>query len=55
MQGLNFSNVPAVGNDPSQVVGIVLFNFAFITTIPSIVNSLVGMGWRAGYTDGLLG
>ncbi|RUS19576.1 hypothetical protein BC937DRAFT_87253, partial [Endogone sp. FLAS-F59071] len=40
MQGLDFSKVPAVGTDPSQVVGIVLFNFAFITTMPSFVNSL---------------
>ncbi|CAG8537683.1 8609_t:CDS:2 [Funneliformis caledonium] len=32
--------IPLVSNDQSQVVGTVLFNYAFITTIPSWVNDL---------------
>ncbi|CAG8531129.1 3825_t:CDS:2 [Funneliformis mosseae] len=32
--------IPLVSNDQSQVVGIVLFNYAFITTIPIWVNDL---------------
>ncbi|RUS23188.1 hypothetical protein BC937DRAFT_90892 [Endogone sp. FLAS-F59071] len=38
--GLTLSNVPAFGSDLSQVLGVVLFNYAFITTMPSFVNSL---------------
>lgn len=31
--------MPPIGTNLSQVVGVVLFNYAFITTIPSWLNS----------------
>ena len=39
VHGIDFeaNNVPAVGSDQSQI-GTVLFNYAFVTTIPSWVN-----------------
>ncbi|CAG8454272.1 13435_t:CDS:10 [Cetraspora pellucida] len=38
VHGLQQDLVPFIGNDQSQVVGTVLYNYAFITTIPSWVN-----------------
>ncbi|CAG8557845.1 24956_t:CDS:2 [Dentiscutata erythropus] len=38
--GLTPSYVPDFGNDMSQVIGTVLFNYAFIVTVPSWVNDL---------------
>lgn len=35
---LDYGNVPAVGHDMSQVLGTVVFNYAYVTTIPSWVN-----------------
>lgn len=35
LHGLDFSKIPAVGADQSQVLGNIMSNFAFITTIPS--------------------
>ncbi|KAG0245323.1 hypothetical protein BGX31_007521 [Mortierella sp. GBA43] len=37
--GLEPSRVPAVGSDPSQMFGLILFNFAFVTAIPSLANA----------------
>ncbi|RIB01852.1 hypothetical protein C2G38_2255946 [Gigaspora rosea] len=38
--GLIDSYVPVLGNNMSQVIGTVLFNYAFIVTVPSWVNDL---------------
>ncbi|KAH8548355.1 hypothetical protein BGW37DRAFT_506885 [Umbelopsis sp. PMI_123] len=38
--GLDTSNVPAISTNSSQVVGTILLNYAFITTIPSWVNDV---------------
>lgn len=35
---LDYSNVPVVGGDLSTVLGTVIFNYAYVTTIPSWVN-----------------
>ncbi|CAI2190965.1 16310_t:CDS:2 [Funneliformis geosporum] len=40
LTGLTKDYIPLVSNDQSQVVGTVLFNYAFITTVPSWVNEL---------------
>ncbi|CAG8766920.1 10610_t:CDS:2, partial [Racocetra persica] len=40
MHGLTPSYIPNFGDDMSQVVGTVLFNYAFIVTVPSWVNDL---------------
>ncbi|KAG2172173.1 hypothetical protein INT44_005544 [Umbelopsis vinacea] len=40
IHGLDPSMVPATSNNSSQVVGTVLLNYAFITTIPSWVNEV---------------
>ncbi|KAF9577200.1 hypothetical protein BGW38_007750, partial [Lunasporangiospora selenospora] len=37
--GLDTSLVPAVGTDISQTFGTILFNYAFITTVPSWANA----------------
>ncbi len=37
-KGLDSSNVPVYSTHLSEIVGQVLFNFAFITTVPSWVN-----------------
>ncbi|RKP27710.1 hypothetical protein SYNPS1DRAFT_12273 [Syncephalis pseudoplumigaleata] len=37
--GLSAERLPAVSSDGGQVVGTVLFNYAFITTVPSWINS----------------
>lgn len=39
LEGFRFS-VPMVGDDPSQLIGFVILNFAFVTTVPSFVNDL---------------
>ncbi|RKP12372.1 hypothetical protein BJ684DRAFT_1466, partial [Piptocephalis cylindrospora] len=39
MQGLDPDAIPAVGTDHSSVIGTVLFNYAYVTTIPSWVNA----------------
>ncbi|CAG8700965.1 3028_t:CDS:2 [Acaulospora morrowiae] len=40
VRGLNKDLVPIVGSDESRVVGAVLFNYAFITTVPSWINEI---------------
>jgi Transmembrane amino acid transporter protein len=35
---LDFTNVPVVGDNLSTVLGTVIFNYAYVTTIPSWVN-----------------
>jgi len=40
IHGLDTKLVPMIGYDKSQVVGTVLFNYAFILTIPSWVNDV---------------
>jgi len=37
-QGLDASRVPAIGSNFTSVLGVVVFNFAMITSIPSWVN-----------------
>ncbi|KAG0244720.1 hypothetical protein BGX31_008609 [Mortierella sp. GBA43] len=37
--GLTTENVPAIGTDISQVFGTILFNYAFVTTVPSWANA----------------
>jgi uncharacterized membrane protein YGL010W len=37
--GLDTSRVPAVGSDMSQTFGSILFNYAFITAVPSWANA----------------
>jgi len=37
-QGLDSANVPMVTKNQSQVVGTIVFNYAFVTSIPSWVN-----------------
>ncbi|KAF9155956.1 hypothetical protein BG015_007863 [Linnemannia schmuckeri] len=39
IHGLDTSLVPVIGNDISQTFGTILFNYAFITTIPSWANA----------------
>ena len=41
MTGLHTDYVPLVSDNQSQVVGTVLFNYAFVITVPSWVNDLV--------------
>lgn len=41
MNGLKPDRIPIIGNDQSLLVGTVLFNYAFIITVPSMVNDLV--------------
>ncbi|RIA85242.1 hypothetical protein C1645_697955, partial [Glomus cerebriforme] len=40
MNGLKPDRIPLIGSDHSLLVGTVLFNYAFITTVPSMVNDL---------------
>ncbi|POG78282.1 hypothetical protein GLOIN_2v1853035 [Rhizophagus irregularis DAOM 181602=DAOM 197198] len=40
IHGLDAGLVPMIGYDKSQVIGTVLFNYAFIITIPSWVNDV---------------
>ncbi|CAO3638763.1 unnamed protein product [Mucor hiemalis] len=39
-EGLKTELLPAAGSNSTMVLGIVIFNYSFITTIPSWVNSL---------------
>ncbi|KAI1319074.1 hypothetical protein EDD11_004963 [Mortierella claussenii] len=55
--GLDTSLVPAVGSDISQTFGTILFNYAFITTVPSWANAKQPnvsihktVGWGVGIT-----
>ncbi len=36
--GFDFSSVPLFSKECQEVVGVVMFNFAFVTTIPSWIN-----------------
>eukprot|EP01094_Clydonella_sp_ATCC50884_P012688 TRINITY_DN22991_c0_g1_i1.p1 TRINITY_DN22991_c0_g1~~TRINITY_DN22991_c0_g1_i1.p1 ORF type:complete len:508 (+),score=99.46 TRINITY_DN22991_c0_g1_i1:392-1915(+) len=36
--GLDFERIPAVGSDQTQVLGQIIFDFAYVITIPSWVN-----------------
>lgn len=36
--GLEFDRVPFVGDNQSQVLGTIIFNYAFVVTVPSWVN-----------------
>jgi len=38
INGLNTSYVPMITSKYQEVVGVVMFNFAFVTTIPSWIN-----------------
>jgi len=38
LAGLSYSAVPVIGKDISNVMGNVIFNYGFITTVPSWVN-----------------
>ncbi|CAG8749926.1 6906_t:CDS:2 [Cetraspora pellucida] len=38
--GLDSKRIPLIGENQSQAVGIVMFNYAFITTVPSLTNEL---------------
>jgi amino acid permease len=38
LHGFNMNNVPLLSYDCKEVVGVVMFNFAFVTTIPSWIN-----------------
>jgi len=35
LRGFNISYIPLFGPDPSQVLGVVMFNFAYLITVPS--------------------
>jgi amino acid permease len=37
--GFNADLMPVIGHDLSQIVGSIMFNYAFITTVPSWLNS----------------
>ena len=39
--GLDFARVPVVTPDQSQLLGVIIFNFAFVTSVPSWVNEKV--------------
>jgi hypothetical protein len=43
MNGLQTDKIQLIGRDHSLVVGTVLFNYAFIIAVPSMVNDLVRM------------
>ena len=44
--GLQPDLVPAVGERQSQVLGNVLFNYAFVCTVPSWINEKVNLPGR---------
>ncbi|KAF9430271.1 hypothetical protein BGZ94_007641 [Podila epigama] len=55
--GLDTSLVPVIGPDISQTFGTILFNYAFITTVPSWANAKQpsvsihkSLGWSVGVT-----
>jgi hypothetical protein len=35
-------SIPAIGPDQSQVLGTVIFNYAFVVSVPSWLNEKVG-------------
>jgi hypothetical protein len=39
--GFNFNYVPAFGTDQTQVLGTIIFNYAYVISIPSWVNEKV--------------
>lgn len=39
--GINFDNIPFIGEDQSEVVGTVLFNYVLAVSIISVVDELV--------------
>ncbi|KAI9478906.1 MAG: hypothetical protein EXX96DRAFT_505695 [Benjaminiella poitrasii] len=39
-EGLDTALLPAFGNDYSAILGIAIFNYSFITTIPSWINNM---------------
>lgn len=41
VQGLQPASLPVIGTDMSKILGIVVFNFAFVTSLPSWVNEKV--------------
>jgi hypothetical protein len=41
VQGLQPTSLPTVGTDLSKILGIVVFNYAFVTSLPSWVNEKV--------------
>eukprot|EP01027_Heterolobosea_sp_BB2_P018639 GEZU01026226.1.p1 GENE.GEZU01026226.1~~GEZU01026226.1.p1 ORF type:complete len:439 (+),score=117.50 GEZU01026226.1:777-2093(+) len=51
MKGFNFSYLPAFGKDQSQVLGTIIFNYTFVSTVPSWANekrrdvSINGVVW----------
>ncbi|CAG8722558.1 13198_t:CDS:2, partial [Dentiscutata heterogama] len=40
LHGLEPKRIPIIGENQSQAVGIILFNYAFIVTVPSLANEL---------------
>ncbi|KAF9348144.1 hypothetical protein BGX34_002657 [Mortierella sp. NVP85] len=57
LHGLDTTLVPAIGSDTSQTFGTILFNYAFITTVPSWANAKKPgvsihktIGWSVGIT-----
>ncbi|KAI7827514.1 hypothetical protein BC939DRAFT_378198, partial [Gamsiella multidivaricata] len=57
LHGLDSTLVPAVGSDISQTFGTILFNYAFVTTVPSWANAKQPnvsihktVGWGVGIT-----
>ncbi|KAG0266951.1 hypothetical protein DFQ27_009309 [Actinomortierella ambigua] len=56
IHGLDSTMVPAVGSDISQIFGTVLFNYTFITTVPSWANAKkpsVSIHKTVGYSVGI--
>ena len=41
MNGLKSDRIPIIGSNQSLLIRTLLFNYAFITTVPSMVNDLV--------------
>lgn len=39
--GLDFSNIPFIGKDQTQVLGTIIFNYAYVISVPSWVNEKV--------------
>ena len=39
--GLDFSRIDVVAENQTQLLGIIIFNFAFVTSVPSWVNEKV--------------
>ena len=43
MIGLEFDRVRVVNSNQTQLLGVIIFNFAFVTSVPSWVNEKVGL------------